>query len=77
MRRNPVTGEEIPNETARRIVYEYINPRRAPWPEADYIIGNPPFIGNWMMRRELGDGYTETVRATYSEVPESADYVMY
>jgi hypothetical protein len=77
MRRNPVTGEEIPDETARRTVYEYLNPRRAPWPDADYVIGNPPFIGNWMMRRELGDGYTKTLRATYSEVPESAEYVMY
>lgn len=77
MRRNPATGEEIPDETARRTVYEYINPQRAAWPEADYIVGNPPFIGNWMMRRELGDGYAETLRATYSEVPESAEYVMY
>ena len=29
------------------------------------------------MRGELGDGYTETLRAVYGEVPETADYVMY
>ena len=29
------------------------------------------------MRGELGDGYTETLRSVYSEVPETADYVMY
>jgi SAM-dependent methyltransferase len=23
----------------------YVNPRRPEWPEADYIVGNPPFIG--------------------------------
>jgi hypothetical protein len=29
------------------------------------------------MRGELGDGYTETLRSVYGEVPETADYVMY
>jgi hypothetical protein len=77
MRVHPVTGEEVPDESARRTVLRYTNPRRAAWPQADFIVGNPPFIGNWMMRTELGDGYTETLRATYSEVSESADYVMY
>ena len=74
---HPVTREKVPDESARRTVFEYVNPRRAAWPEADFIVGNPPFIGNWMMRGELGDGYSETLRHTYSEVPESADYVMY
>ncbi|HSU59950.1 MAG TPA: DNA methyltransferase, partial [Bryobacteraceae bacterium] len=77
MREHPVTREEVPDENARRTIYEYINARRAPWPEADFIVGNPPFIGNWMMRRELGDGYAETLREIYAEVPESAEYVMY
>ena len=74
---HPVTGEEVPDESARRTVLKYIHPRRAEWPEADFIIGNPPFIGNWMMRGELGDGYTQTLRDTYSEVPESAEFVMF
>jgi hypothetical protein len=29
------------------------------------------------MRGELGDGYAETLRPLYGEVPETADYVMY
>ena len=29
------------------------------------------------MRQDLGDGYAETLRATYPEVPESADFVLY
>jgi hypothetical protein len=29
------------------------------------------------MREDLGDGYAETLRAVYPEVPESADFVLY
>src|ERR1035437_3571575 len=74
---HPVTGEQVPDETARRTILKYVNPRRADWPKADFIVGNPPFLGNWRMRGELGDGYAETLRSVYSEVPETADYVMY
>ena len=44
-RTHPTTGEEIPDETARKPVLKYLNPKRAPWPKADFIVGNPPFIG--------------------------------
>lgn len=74
---HPVTGEDVPDESARRTVEEIRNPSRAPWPQADFIVGNPPFIGNWRMRGELGDGYVEALRRLYGEVPESVDYVMY
>lgn len=74
---HPVTGEQVPDETATIPVYRYVNPRKTEWPKADFIVGNPPFIGNWRMRTALGDGYTETLRATYPDVPESVDYVMY
>jgi hypothetical protein len=67
----------VPDESGRRRVLTYPNAKRAEWPSADFIIGNPPFLGNWRMRGELGDGYTETLRSVYSEVPETADYVMY
>ncbi|MEM6328058.1 MAG: DNA methyltransferase [Bacteroidota bacterium] len=49
----------------------------APWPEAEFIVGNPPFIGASRMREALGDEYTEALRAAYPEVPESADFVMH
>lgn len=74
---SPITGQEIPDETARIPVLRYVNPRKAQWPQADYIIGNPPFIGASTMRRTLGDGYVDAVRSTWPEVPESADFVMY
>src|ERR1035437_1758259 len=77
MRIHPATGEEVPDETARRPVLKYLNPRKADWPDADFIIGNPPFIRNRRMRVELVDVYSEALRETYTDVPESADYVMY
>ncbi|MGZ8710640.1 MAG: DNA methyltransferase, partial [Thermoanaerobaculia bacterium] len=77
MKVHPVTGEEVPDDTARVPVYRYVNPKKAEWPEADFVVGNPPFIGNWRMRSVLGDGYTEALRSSYDDVPESVDYVMY
>ncbi|MHA6246370.1 class I SAM-dependent DNA methyltransferase [Pontibacter sp. CAU 1760] len=75
---HPVTGQEVPDETARTITYDYLDPKPATWPEADFIVGNPPFIGPARMREALGDGYTEALRKVYKgAVPESADFVMY
>ena len=55
----------------------YINPRRPEWPEADYIVGNPPFIGNKRMRETLGDHYLEALWTAHKSVAESADFVMF
>ncbi len=74
---HPITGEQVPDESARQPLLRYQNPRRAQWPAADYIVGNPPFIGAATLRAALGDGYVEALRSTWPEVPESADYVMY
>ncbi|MFM7137750.1 MAG: DNA methyltransferase, partial [Planctomycetota bacterium] len=76
-KKHPVTGEDVPDDTARVAVERYVNPRKAEWPQADFVVGNPPFIGNKRMRAVLGDDYTATLRATYDDVPETADYVMY
>lgn len=67
----------VPDPNARVPVLDYPNPRQAPWPEADFIIGNPPFIGNKMMRDRLGDGYAEALRRVYGEVDATVDFVMY
>ena len=72
-----VTNRDVPDETKRVPLLTYANPRPAEWPEADFIVGNPPFIGNKMMRDALTDSYTEALRAAYPSVPESADFVMY
>jgi hypothetical protein len=74
---HPVTGEEVPDEAARVPLYRYLNPRKAAWPKADFIVGNPPFMGNKRMRAAMGDGYVEALRATWGDVSETVDYVMY
>jgi hypothetical protein len=74
---SPVTGENVPDDSARVPIEVYVNPRKAAWPDADFVVGNPPFIGASSLRRALGDGYTEALRAAWSDVPESADLVMY
>jgi hypothetical protein len=76
-RTHPTTGQAVPDENARKAVLKYINPAKAQWPKADFIVGNPPFIGPALMRASLGDGYVEAVRSTYDSVPDSADYVMH
>jgi hypothetical protein len=52
--------------------------REAVWPVADAVVGNPPFVGDKKMRGELGDPYTEALRAAYKgRVPGGADLVCY
>ena len=56
----------------------FANAQPAEWPAADFIVGNPPFVGASRMRDALGNAYTETLRRTYAgQVPESADLVMF
>ncbi len=74
---HPVTGLNVPDESAQVVQERYINPRRAEWPKVDFIVGNPPFIGASTMRSALGDGYVDALRSSWPEVPESADLVMY
>jgi hypothetical protein len=74
---HPATGDPVPDETALVPQWRYLNPRPAAWPQADFIVGNPPFIGNKRMREALGDGYVEALRRAWPAVPESADLVMY
>src|SRR5215212_2739809 len=53
-------------------------PAEPEWPEADVIVGNPPFLGGSKLRRELGDTYLEGLWKLYdSRVPGSADLVCY
>lgn len=76
-KKSPVTGEDVPDETARVEEYRYINPRPAEWPAAEFIVGNPPYIGNKRMRLALGDGYVEALRNAYRDVPKTVDLVMF
>jgi hypothetical protein len=75
--RHPVTGEDVPDPSDQVPIYRYINPRPAVWQEADYIVSNPPFIGNKRMRDRLGDGYVDALRATHGDISDTVDFVMY
>lgn len=76
-KKHPVTGEDVPDEAAQVPQWRYVNPRPADWPAADFIVGNPPFIGAKYLRDALGDGYAQALRTAWKDVPESADLVMY
>ncbi len=76
-KKHPVTGADVPDEDARVETYTYENPRRAEWPEVEFIVGNPPFIGPKQMRAELGDGYAEAAWKARKDVPGGADFVMH
>lgn len=55
----------------------YPNPRLPPWPEAEFIVGNPPFIGGKDIRAEQGDAYVEALWKAHPAMNDSADFVMY
>jgi hypothetical protein len=58
-----------------------VGARPARWPDVEFIVGNPPFVGNKRMRERLGDGYVEALRAAYGggdeALPGDVDYVAY
>ena len=50
----------------------------ADWPEADAVIGNPPFLGGKLLIANLGEDYVSRMFATYAgRVPAEADLVCY
>ncbi len=50
----------------------------AQWPEAEFIVGNPPFLGASRMIGGLGESYVETQRQLYEgRVPGFADLVCF
>ncbi|MBN9454892.1 MAG: class I SAM-dependent DNA methyltransferase [Bosea sp.] len=53
------------------------DPRRPNWPEAAFIVGNPPFIGGKDLRARLGNSYAEALWSAHPWMNESADLVMY
>jgi hypothetical protein len=76
-KRHTATGEQVPDETAQMPQWTYTNPRCAAWPVADFVVGNPPYLGARTIRAALGDGYLSALRRVYVEIPDNADYVMY
>jgi len=48
------------------------------WPKCDVLVGNPPFLGDKLMRRELGDEYVRELRRLFAErIPAQSDLCCY
>jgi hypothetical protein len=75
--RHPVTHELVPDPSAMLPYLEHRGASIAPWPQADFIIGNPPYLGQARQRDVFGDGYVDALRAAYTTLPDSVDFVMY
>ena len=54
------------------------HPREPEWPEAEFIVGNPPFLGGNKLRGELGDEYVDKLFKMYVEnIPNRSDLCCY
>lgn len=54
------------------------NPKEPEWPDAEFIIGNPPFLGHNPFRDQLGDNYTDSLYTLYGDrIPNSSDLCCY
>ncbi len=48
------------------------------WPNAGFIVGNPPFLGGNKIRQELGSKYVDVLFDAYDErIPQFSDFVCY
>lgn len=47
------------------------------WPQADAVIGNPPYQSKNKMQKEFGRAYVNRVRERFPDVPGRADYCVY
>ncbi|GAB6036969.1 hypothetical protein JCM15519_15280 [Fundidesulfovibrio butyratiphilus] len=74
---NPTTGRPMPDATQRAPVLRMKNPRPYTWPDADFVVGNPPFLGGKDKRDEFGEAYFEALHKAYPKVPKASDFVMF
>ena len=79
-RRDPILRplDSIATRDALLDLSDPTNPREAEWPAAEFIVGNPPFLGNRLLRRGLGDESTEALWSVFDGwLPHSSDLCCY
>jgi hypothetical protein len=79
-RRNPVLRalDSIATMDALLDRSDPATPREADWPAAEFIVGNPPFLGAKLLRRGLGNEYTEAMFEVFDgRLPGMADLCAY
>ena len=65
-------------ESQKSEEYPKGKPYEPEWPPADYIVGNPPFLGGQDMKGEIDEAYVNDLRAIFDgRVPGSADLVLF
>ena len=76
--RDPILDPLDNIERRNAVVTEEGEPRIPDWPDADCIVGNPPFLGNQHMRGVIGDEAIDRLYDAWrGEIPSGADYCMY
>ena len=54
------------------------NPQEPEWPPAEFIIGNPPFLGSQLIRSNLTDAYVDPLFKIYGDrIPNYSDLCCY
>jgi hypothetical protein len=79
-RRNPILKplNHIENRDALLDLTDPTKPQESRWPEAEFIVGNPPFLGAKLLRRGLGDAYVDTLHADFKgRLPGMSDLSSY
>jgi len=71
--------DKFQNIECRDAILDLSDPKKskpADWPEADFIIGNPPFLGGKLIRGSLGKPYLDTLCECY-DLPRFSDLCCY
>ena len=70
--------ENINNTDAILDMTDPEHPHEPEWPDAQFIVGNPPFLGDKKMRGELGDQYVSALRKLFGDrIPAQSDLCCY
>ena len=73
----------IPLDTIRRTdaildLTDPDNPAEPEWPAAEFIVGNPPFLGGRLLLTQFGDAYVKALYRLYGKrIPNSSDICCY
>jgi hypothetical protein len=79
-RRDPILKslDHIETRDALLDLSDPAKPGEAEWPEAEFIVGNPPFLGRKFLRRQIGDAYVDTLFDVFrGRVLPGADFCVY
>jgi hypothetical protein len=67
--RDPVLQplDNVREQDALLDVSDPTHPHEAEWPDADVVVGNPPFLGAKLLRAKLGDQYVEKLYSVFGD----------